>query len=108
LIRAFGPVFGPVFVFIFCFQILLRLSDAFHVDGLPVRIKTASESVHRSFNRCALLEAEGYRREGQRRSKGGMGKAGWAHWYTGSPVIHATTAQQLIYHGGEGRGFSAY
>lgn len=40
-------------------EILLRdVCDAFHALGLPVRIKTAKESVVASFRRCALLAFE--------------------------------------------------
>ena len=54
-------------------EALLRVADGFHAAGLPVRVKTASESAAKSFRRCALLAYEGFKdptRAGVAKSRG--------------------------------------
>ena len=41
-------------------EVLLRLSEAFHAEGLPVRIKTGKPEVHAVLAACDLLAFDGY------------------------------------------------
>ena len=52
-------------------EALLRVADAFHALGLPVRLKTASVAATRSLLRCPLLALEGFR---DPRTKAGVAK----------------------------------
>ena len=52
-------------------EALLRVADAFHALGLPVRLKTASVDATRSLLRCPLLALEGFR---DPRTKAGVAK----------------------------------
>ena len=105
-------------------EILLKVSDGFHQDGYPVRIKTGKPEVHGVLGRCPLLLYEGHcgntsasvamavvpydpefskgkeayhtltAVEGRRGSK-----EGWAYWYIGSPVIHPASGKAFRFSG---------
>jgi len=68
---------------------LLGLTGAaFHARGLPLRIKTADETVHRSLARCALLVFEGH--QPVRHSTGAKHRSaagGWVHYFN-QPLLH--------------------
>eukprot|EP00937_MAST-01D_sp_MAST-1D-sp2_P007153 g7153.t1 len=71
-------------------ELLLGLADAFHADGFPVRIKTASKAACASFSRCGALAFDCWQGRPSK-SRGRVGQGGWVFWYTGSNVTHSVT-----------------